>query len=78
MFTYNIGDIMAGCLIILLILVLTYKFSRYYYLKFKYKKCPVCGSKTTHYTEKEHFIGEVNTVEKFYCRDCDWNDRFYF
>ena len=80
MFVYNTGDI-VGCLLIgLLILAFIYKIARYQYLKFKFRKCPKCGSKTSHYTDTEHFIGEINSYEKFYCGklNCDWEEKLYF
>ena len=80
MFEYNIGDIMVGCLAILLILVIVYKFGRYHYLKSKYKKCPICGSKTKLTEESEHYIGEVKTFIKFECSDntCGWSENLFF
>lgn len=90
MFVYTIGDIIGGLLIGALLLGFAFKIIRYYYLKFKYKKCPCCGHKTGMITESQQTFGDLTVYEKIYCRrkyddkqsneeiECDWEFKLQF
>ncbi len=73
----ELGDIIFYILVIISIGIFLYKIGRYQYLKRKYSVCPKCGGKTSHCTETEHYIGDVETYEKFYCKTlkCDWEEK---
>lgn len=80
MFVYTVGDIIGGVFVILAVGIILFKIGRYQYLKFKFRKCPKCGSETLHHTRTEHFIGEINTYELYVCQneDCRWKEKVYF
>ena len=90
MFVYNTQDIVCGIIICLIIIWFIAKVIRYYYLKFRYRKCPCCGHATWKITETQQSFGDRTIYEKIYCRrkyddpsgyarnKCDWEFKFQF
>lgn len=78
MFVYTIGDILWVGMIILIVIIGSYKFIRYRYLKKKYSKCPVCGEKSANITEVKYLFGDMESYEKFWCSKCKWEEKLKF
>lgn len=90
MFVYNIGDIIAVLLVVLLVIICIYKLIRYNYIKYKFKKCPECGCETGTITEVKQTFGDMDSYEKIYCRSkydnknnpdtkkCNWEFKLRF
>lgn len=79
MFVFTASDIIYGVILILAILWGIYKLVRNSFLKYKYRKCPVCGSSTGSYTDIRHsFIDDkVVSCEIYSCRSCNWSTKLY-
>ena len=86
MFVYNASDVIGGVLVALLLLVFVYKICRYYFIRYKYRKCPCCGSETGIMNKTNYSFGDQDSYENIYCRgkyskgdksevvtNCNWN-----
>lgn len=71
-----LSDVIANSIIISLVILIIYKFSRQYYYIRKWKKCPKCGGEVYHNTIEHYTYSDQETFEEFYCKDCDWKDKF--